>query len=142
MNKAIYTKCKKVILRKLRCEFPKPVDIDFLYIEGENVPKHERKLCNYDDAIKSWDNGFSSGNDPIQPELNLYKDTINSMVNEGLISHESVVAEDTRLYKRCKLTPNGEKKSDHILMIEPNFYGFGVRIRPLIDSIRVLFRKS
>ncbi|WP_154174210.1 hypothetical protein [Vibrio metoecus] len=141
-NKAAYKKSRKVILKLLNDSFPTPVDIDIFYIEGKTPPS-DRKLKNYNDVMRSWDNGYSFDDNPIQNELYIYRETLRVLVDEGLVSHETEDKDNRRLYVRCKLTPKGQNSSfasdSEILMLEPNFYGIGIRLRVLLRKLGALF---
>ncbi|WP_286292788.1 hypothetical protein [Vibrio apostichopi] len=141
-NKVAYKKSRKVILKLLNDSFPTPVDIDIFYIEGETPPA-DRKLKNYNDVTRSWDNGYSFDDNPIQNELYIYRETLRVLVDEGLVSHETEDKENRRLYVRCKLTPKGQNSSlasgSELLMLEPNFYGIGIRLRVLFKKLGALF---
>ncbi len=64
-------------------------------------------------------------------------------MDEGLVSHETEDKENRRLYVRCKLTPKGQNSSfasgSELLMLEPNFYGIGIRLRVLFKNLGALF---
>ncbi|EIU6870796.1 hypothetical protein [Vibrio parahaemolyticus] len=138
-NRKIYKKCKRVIFNILYKSYPKPVDIDAFNIEGENTPRSIRKLVNYYDVMKSWENGCSSGEDnPFQLELDLYCFTIREMGKEGIISFDEPSSNSARIFYNCVLSTTTMNKTD-IFMVEPNFYGFGIRLKPIFDRIRRFF---
>ncbi|EGU9323574.1 hypothetical protein ACTBAC_004442 [Vibrio parahaemolyticus] len=135
-NRKVYKKCKKHIFSMLYKSYPKPIDIDGFNIEGRDTPKSKRKLVNYYDVMKSWESGYSSGDgNPFQEELDLYCYTINEMAKEGIISFDRQREGKTRFFYNCVLSTEAVSKTD-ILMFEPNFYGFGIRLKPLFDLIR------
>ncbi len=136
-NKNIYIKSKEVILEKLQREFPKPIDIDIFYIEDKDS---ERILKNYDDVMRSWDIGYDFDNNPIQEELYIYRETLRSLVEDKLIVHDSEDSAHRRFYNRCRISSHGRTESlkveDNLLMLEPNVYGVGIRLRVLFRKVK------
>lgn len=142
-NKKIYIKSKGVILEILQREFPKPIDIDIFHIEDKNS---ERILKNYDDVMRSWNIGYDFDNNPIQEELYIYRETLRSLVEDKLIVHDTEDCEHRRRYNRCRLSPHGRieslKAEENLLMLEPNFYGIGIRLRVLLRKVKTFVGKS
>lgn len=132
-NQEVFESSKRVILDLLDKEFPGTLDLDIFYIEDKSS---NRVLKNYDDVMRSWDEGYSSSDNPIEKELLLYRETIRFLTDEQLISHKSEDVADQRTYRECKLTSKGKElskkeRSDitEIAVLQPNIMGVGIDLK-------------
>lgn len=132
-NQEVFESSKRVILNLLDKKFPGTLDIDIFYIESNNC---KRVLKNFDDVMRSWDEGYDSSDNPIEKELLLYRETIRFLTDEQFISHKSEDVENQRTYNGCKITLKGKellkKESSNITeiaVLQPNFMGIGIDLK-------------
>ncbi len=145
-NQEVFESSKRVILDLLDKEFPGTLDLDIFYIEDKSS---NRVLKNYDDVMRSWDEGCSSSDNSIEKELLLYRETIRFLTDEQLISHKSEDVEDQRTYSECKLTSKGKelwkKESSNIAeiaVLQPNFMGVGIDLKKAHAWFKSFMKKN
>ncbi|EDU8162964.1 hypothetical protein CSU90_005682 [Salmonella enterica subsp. diarizonae] len=104
-----FRNCTAVVLSILYQNFPNPVEIDTLFIEGEGLKKEKRVLFNYDDEVSSWNkNGYTSENNPVKETIIVYKNTIKFLYDEGYIRcSEPDLGPRLRKFYGCVLTSKG-----------------------------------
>lgn len=104
-----FRNCTAVVLSILYQNFPNPVEIDTLFIEGEGLKKEKRVLVNYDDEVSSWSkNGHTSENNPVKETIIVYKNTIKFLYDEGYIRcSEPDLGPGLRKFYGCVLTSKG-----------------------------------
>lgn len=104
-----FHKCVGVVLNLMYENFPNPIDIDALYIEGKGVQEKKRALVNFDDEQKAWEQpGNSSESNPIKSEITVYMNSIFFLRNEGYIqSKEPSNGQFQRTFFECTLTSKG-----------------------------------
>lgn len=104
-----FHKCVGVVLNRLYENFPTPIDIDSIYLEGKQTHKSNRLLKNFDDEMKAWSElGYEAQNNPIKSEMILYAHTIQYLRDEkflrtGALKHGT----DQRVFPNCVLTSKG-----------------------------------
>ncbi|HEX2604991.1 MAG TPA: hypothetical protein VHL60_10010 [Oxalicibacterium sp.] len=104
-----FHKCVAVVLNLMYENFPNPIDVDTLYVEGSGIPAKKRALVNFDDEMRSWrEPGNSSQDNPIKREMTVYMNAMFFLRDEGYIrSREPMHGQAQRTFSECKLTSKG-----------------------------------
>jgi len=104
-NIVIFKNCAAVILDILYQSFPNPVDLDILYLEPK---RRTRQLKNFDDEMKSYDEGYTVDENPVKPHLEIYRNTIYYMISEDILTcNDPQHGDSQRTFRACRLTSKG-----------------------------------
>lgn len=104
-----FHKCVAVVLNMMYENFPNPIDVDTLYVEGIGIPREMRALVNFNDEMRAWElPGNSCEENPVKRELTVYKNAVFYLRDEGYIRTDEPVHRDAqRTFTRCRLTARG-----------------------------------